>query len=101
MLGVVMTTYYDVPANFLIPALAEELMNNDAIKMPDWADVVKTGSSRERPQPKKIGGIPEVQRFSEKLLDKDQSESLHYLKNTVVERITDPNQTHQVSVLVK
>ena len=49
MLGVVMTTYYDVPANFLIPALAEELMNNDAIKMPDWADVVKTGSSRERP----------------------------------------------------
>ena len=44
-----MTTFYDVPANFLIPALAEELKSNDAIKMPDWADVVKTGSSRERP----------------------------------------------------
>ncbi len=49
MLGVVMTTFYDVPANFLIPALAEELKSNDSIKMPDWADVVKTGSSRERP----------------------------------------------------
>lgn len=44
-----MTTFYDVPANFLIPALAEELKSNDAINMPDWADVVKTGSSRERP----------------------------------------------------
>ena len=44
-----MTTFYDVPANFLIPALAEELKSNDAIKMPEWADVVKTGSSRERP----------------------------------------------------
>ena len=30
-------------------AKAEELKSNDAIKMPDWADVVKTGSSRERP----------------------------------------------------
>ena len=44
-----MTTFYDVPANFLIPALAEQLKTYDAIKMPEWADVVKTGSSRERP----------------------------------------------------
>ena len=44
-----MTTFYDVPANFLIPALAEELKSNAAISMPEWADVVKTGSSRERP----------------------------------------------------
>ena len=44
-----MTTFYDVPANFLIPALAEQLKSNAAISMPDWADVVKTGSSRERP----------------------------------------------------
>ena len=44
-----MTTFYDVPANFLIPALAEQLKSYDAIKMPEWADVVKTGSSRERP----------------------------------------------------
>ena len=44
-----MTTFYDVPANFLIPALAEQLKSNDAIAMPELADVVKTGSSRERP----------------------------------------------------
>ena len=44
-----MTTFYDVPANYLIPALAEQLKSNAAISMPDWADVVKTGSSRERP----------------------------------------------------
>ena len=44
-----MTTFYDVPANYLIPALAEQLKSYDAIKMPEWADVVKTGSSRERP----------------------------------------------------
>ena len=44
-----MTTFYDVPANFLIPALAEQLKSNAAISMPEWADVVKTGSSRERP----------------------------------------------------
>ena len=44
-----MTTFYDVPANFLIPALAEQLKSNASIQMPDWADVVKTGSSRERP----------------------------------------------------
>jgi len=44
-----MTTFYDVPANFLIPALAEELKSNDAIKMPEWADVVITGSTRRRP----------------------------------------------------
>ena len=44
-----MTTFYDVPANFLIPALAERLTGHDAIQMPEWADVVKTGSSRERP----------------------------------------------------
>ena len=44
-----MTTFYDVPANFLIPALAEQLKSNASISMPEWADVVKTGSSRERP----------------------------------------------------
>ena len=44
-----MTTFYNVPANFLIPALAEQLKSNDSIQMPEWADVVKTGSSRERP----------------------------------------------------
>ncbi|MDA8623114.1 30S ribosomal protein S19e [Candidatus Poseidoniales archaeon] len=44
-----MTTIYDVPANFLIPAVAEQLKSNASISMPEWAQVVKTGSSRERP----------------------------------------------------
>ena len=48
---VVMTTFYDVPANFLIPALGEQLKSNASIQMPEWADVVKTGSQEASSDP--------------------------------------------------
>lgn len=42
-----MTTLYDVPAEDLIEALAEEL--DDRIEAPDWMAVAKTGVSAELP----------------------------------------------------
>ncbi|MDG1525474.1 MAG: 30S ribosomal protein S19e [Candidatus Thalassarchaeaceae archaeon] len=44
-----MTTFYDIPANFLIPALADRLEAIDGINQPEWADYVKTGAHKERP----------------------------------------------------
>ncbi len=44
-----MTTFYDVPAEMLNPALADKLSGMDAISRPQWADYVKTGIHRERP----------------------------------------------------
>ena len=44
-----MTTFYDVPAGLLNPALAEKLSELDSISRPQWADFVKTGVHRERP----------------------------------------------------
>ncbi len=44
-----MTTFYDVPAELLIPALAERLEAHDKINQPEWADFVKTGAHKERP----------------------------------------------------
>jgi len=47
--GEAMTTYYDVPADMLIPGLSEKLHSYDLIKAPEWAHHVKTGTHRERP----------------------------------------------------
>ena len=44
-----MTTYYDVPADLLIPGLAERLRSYDMVSAPEWASQVKTGTHRERP----------------------------------------------------
>ena len=44
-----MTTFYDVPADLLNPALAAKLSGMDGISRPQWADYVKTGIHRERP----------------------------------------------------
>lgn len=44
-----MTTFYDVPADLLNPALAEKLSQIELINRPQWADFVKTGVHRERP----------------------------------------------------
>ena len=44
-----MTTFYDVPADLLNPALADKLSGMDGISRPQWADYVKTGIHRERP----------------------------------------------------
>ena len=44
-----MTTYYDIPADWLIPALAEKLSTVKDIEQPDWSNYVKTGADRERP----------------------------------------------------
>ena len=44
-----MTTYYDVPADLLIPGLAERLRSYDRVSAPEWASQVKTGTHRERP----------------------------------------------------
>ena len=44
-----MTTFYDVPADLLIPVLADRLESNDKINQPDWAEFVKTGAHKERP----------------------------------------------------
>jgi len=49
VLGVTMTTFYDVPADLLNPALAEKLSQIESINRPQWADFVKTGIHRERP----------------------------------------------------
>ena len=45
----VMTTFRDIPADILIPALAGRLSSMDGITTPEWASVVKTGVHRERP----------------------------------------------------
>ena len=44
-----MTTFYDVPAELLNPALADKLSGMEGISRPQWADYVKTGVHRERP----------------------------------------------------
>ena len=44
-----MTTFYDVPANVLIPNLAEKLNTFKEVCAPEWASFVKTGTHRERP----------------------------------------------------
>jgi small subunit ribosomal protein S19e len=43
-----MATAYDVPAEKLIPKLAEELKRIDTIAPPEWAAFVKTGRHREK-----------------------------------------------------
>ncbi|OGS42432.1 MAG: 30S ribosomal protein S19e [Euryarchaeota archaeon RBG_16_62_10] len=43
-----MATAFDVPADRLIPRLAEELRKIETIKAPDWAAFVKTGRHREK-----------------------------------------------------
>ena len=49
LLGVTMTTFFDVPAELLNPAVAEKLSGMDSISRPEWADFVKTGIHREKP----------------------------------------------------
>ena len=44
-----MTTFYDIPADLLIPALADRLEDIDGISQPEWANFVKTGAHKERP----------------------------------------------------
>ena len=44
-----MTTYFDIPANMLISALADKLSASKDIVAPDWSEYVKTGVDRERP----------------------------------------------------
>jgi small subunit ribosomal protein S19e len=43
-----MATAFDVPANRLIPKLAEELSKVETIKAPEWAACAKTGRHREK-----------------------------------------------------
>jgi small subunit ribosomal protein S19e len=43
-----MATAYDVPAEKLIPRIAEELKKMETIKPPEWAAFVKTGRHREK-----------------------------------------------------
>ncbi|MFY9605290.1 MAG: 30S ribosomal protein S19e [Thermoplasmata archaeon] len=43
-----MATAFDVPADKLIPKLAEELKKLETIAPPDWAAFVKTGRHREK-----------------------------------------------------
>ena len=44
-----MTTFYDIPADLLIPALATRLEADEKINQPEWAEFVKTGAHKERP----------------------------------------------------
>jgi small subunit ribosomal protein S19e len=44
-----MATLYDVPAEDLIEAVADELADEDAIEAPDWFTIAKTGVGRELP----------------------------------------------------
>jgi small subunit ribosomal protein S19e len=43
-----MATAYDVPAEKLIPKIADELKKIDTIAPPEWAAFVKTGRHREK-----------------------------------------------------
>lgn len=43
-----MVTAFDVPADKLIPKIAEELKKVESIAPPDWAAYVKTGRHREK-----------------------------------------------------
>jgi small subunit ribosomal protein S19e len=43
-----MATAYDVPAEKLIPKIADELKKIETIAPPDWAAFVKTGRHREK-----------------------------------------------------
>jgi small subunit ribosomal protein S19e len=43
-----MATAFDVPANKLIPKMAEELKKLETIKPPEWAPFVKTGRHTEK-----------------------------------------------------
>ena len=44
-----MTTFYDVPAEDLIEAVAERLAEEEAVEEPEWSQFTKTGSGRELP----------------------------------------------------
>ena len=44
-----MTSFYDIPADLLIPALADHLSETKGMEAPEWSNFVKTGASRERP----------------------------------------------------
>jgi len=44
-----MVSYLDVSANDLLDKAAETLKKINAIKAPEWAEFVKTGTSKERP----------------------------------------------------
>ncbi|MFX1319733.1 MAG: 30S ribosomal protein S19e [Promethearchaeota archaeon] len=44
-----MSTVYDVPADQLIPRIAEELKKAKEVTPPKWAQYVKTGSNKEKP----------------------------------------------------
>ena len=44
-----MTTFYDIPADLLIPVLAGRLEAMKEVNQPDWAEFVKTGAHKERP----------------------------------------------------
>ncbi len=43
-----MPTVYDIPANVLIPRLAQDLKDRKEIQAPEWAPFVKTGAHKER-----------------------------------------------------
>lgn len=43
-----MATAYDVPADKLIPRVAEDLKTKIKLEMPEWAHLVKTGAHKER-----------------------------------------------------
>ncbi|MFW9985248.1 MAG: 30S ribosomal protein S19e [Candidatus Odinarchaeota archaeon] len=43
-----MSTVYDVPADQLIPRIAEELKKAKEVTPPEWASYVKTGAQKER-----------------------------------------------------
>ena len=43
-----MTTFHDVPADLVIDELSKRLASVDEISAPEWANIVKTGTHRER-----------------------------------------------------
>lgn len=44
-----MSTVYDVPADQLIPRIAEELKKAKEVTPPEWTHYVKTGAHKEKP----------------------------------------------------
>jgi hypothetical protein len=87
-----MTTFYDVPAGILTPALAEKLASVDQISMPEWGAYVKTGVHREKPPSQEnwwqtqseLCGVPDGVSYG---LDKGRVGRIKGLGNAIVPQI--------------
>ncbi|GIS45032.1 MAG: hypothetical protein Ct9H90mP16_21020 [Candidatus Poseidoniales archaeon] len=82
-----MTTFYDVPAELLIPVLAERLEAHEKITQPEWADFVKTGHTRNAHLSRRTGGTSAVLRFCVRSAPWDRLELTTFHRPSEVQKI--------------